>query len=109
VNLDTREASTILGLPEGVAVKYYTGTFKEVGIQFITALDVDFDGNLLYGYTSIYKMDLKSETVALLTSHAGGVLNKIVFDQFGNLYCGFDYVTFGAGEHVRASKVIIER
>lgn len=109
VNLDTKEASTIIGLPEGVATKYYTGTFREVGIQIATTLDVDFDGNLLYGYTSIYKMDLQSETVALLASHGGGVLNKIVFDQFGNLYCGFDYVVFGVGEHVRASKIIIER
>lgn len=109
VNLDTKEASTIIGMPEGVIPKYTTGTFKEVGIQFITTLDVDFDGNLLYGYTSIYKMDLKTETVALLASESGGVLNKIVFDQFGNLYCGLDYITFGVGEQVRSKKIIIER
>lgn len=109
VNLDTKEASTIIGVPEGVNPRYTTGTFKEVGIQFITTLDVDFDGNLLFGYTSIYKMDLQAETVALLASNINGVLNRIVFDQFGNLYCGVDYVTFGVGEQVRASKIIIER
>ena len=109
VNLDTKEASTIIGVPAGVNPRYTTGTFKEVGIQFITTLDVDFDGNLLFGYTSIYKMDLQAETVAMLASNINGVLNRIVFDQFGNLYCGVDYVTFGVGEQVRASKIIIER
>lgn len=109
VNMDTKEASTILGLPEIMVPKFYTGTFKEVGIMHITALDVDFDGNLLYGYTSIYKMDLQTETVALLSNNVGGVLNKIVFDQFGNLYCGLDYIAFGPGEYVRSSKIIIER
>lgn len=132
VNLDTKEASTIVGLPEGNHSQQFTGTFKEVALSFASSFDVDFDGNIVFGFTTIYKMDLQSETVAIVAgtlpggfppgynsqrhfmqfTHPGnacilGRMNRIVFDQFGNLYVGYDQVA--ASADVRIVKVIIER
>jgi len=132
INLDTREASTIVGLPEGQRSDYETGTFKEVGLPYtITTYDTDFDGNIVFGFTTIYKMDLRAETIAVI---AGGPMqspvppeyksqrafmqdphpgnncilarpNRIVFDQFGDLYVGYDNVCCGAD--VRIVKIAI--
>lgn len=129
VNMDTKEASTVVGLPEGQRTDYTTGTFKEVGLSFVTTFDVDFDGNILYGFQNIYKMDLQSETISQMTkltafppditdrdfmkmTHPGtncllGNLSSVVFDQFGNLYAGYDNVSYGVD--VRMVKVVIER
>lgn len=132
VNLDTREASTIVGLPEGQRSDYETGTFKEVSLPYtITTYDTDFDGNIVFGFTTIYKMDLRSETIAVIAggpmqnpippeyksqrafmqdAHPGnncilGRPNRIVFDQFGDLYVGYDYLCCGAD--VRIVKIAI--
>lgn len=130
VNMDTKEASTVVGLPENQLSNYTTGTFKEVGLGLITTFDVDFDGNILYGFTAIYKMDLQSETISQMTRFTAfppeytsqrqfqqhtqpgnncilGRISSIVFDQFGNLYAGYDNVA--ASADVRIVKVEIER
>ncbi|MBS0030559.1 hypothetical protein ACTJJ0_26345 [Chitinophaga sp. 22321] len=130
VNMDTKEASTVVGLPEDQRTDYTTGTFKEVGLSTITTFDVDFDGNILYGFNAIYKMDLQSETISQMTRFSAfppgytsdrqfmqhtqpgtncilGRLSSIVFDQFGNLYAGYDYLA--ASADVRIAKVVIER
>jgi hypothetical protein len=127
VNLDTKEASTIAGMPDGQNSSLTTGTFREVALDDINTFDLDFDGNILLGSFVIYKMDLQKETIAKL---AGGrkapgntrdvmrvrqkgedavffLIDRIVFDQFGNLYAG--YSTPGIGIDVRISKVIIEQ
>lgn len=129
VNMDTKEASTVVGLPENQRTDYTTGTFKEVGLSIVTTFDVDYDGNILYGFHNIYKMDLQSETISQMTkltafppdisdrdfmkmTHPGtncllGNLSSVVFDQFGNLYAGYDNVSYGVD--VRMVKVVIER
>jgi hypothetical protein len=130
VNMDTREASTIVGLPAGVRSDYTTGTFKEVGLTAITTFDVDFDGNILFGRTAIYKMDLQSETISRMTAFTAFPpqytsqrqfmkerqpgsnciiykLSRIVFDQFGNLYAGYEGAS--ADIDVRMIKVVIEK
>ena len=130
INMDTNEAATVVGLPENQRNDYTTGTFKEVGLSTISTFDVDFDGNILYGFTTIYKMDLQSETISQMTSFKTfppeytsqrqfmqhtqpgtncilGRLSSIVFDQFGNLYAGYDNVA--ASADVRIVKVVIER
>lgn len=130
VNMDTREASTIVGLPMGIRSDYETGTFKEVGLSTTTTFDVDFDGNILFGRTQIFKMDLQAEIISRMTSFNAfppeytsqrqfmqhrqpgnnciiGKLNRIVFDQFGNLYAGYDLVA--ADADVRIAKVVIEK
>lgn len=130
VNMDTREASTIVGLPMSVRSDYETGTFKEVGLSTTTTFDVDFDGNILFGRSQIYKMDLQAEIISRMTTfnffppeytsqrqfmqhrQPGnnciiGKLNRIVFDQFGNLYAGYDMVA--ADADVRIAKVVIEK
>lgn len=133
VNMDTKEASTVIGLPAG-RLGPNTGTFKEVLVDFATTFDVDYDGNILFGFTKIYKMDLQAETVSLVAgggdfsnglppwytsqrhfmqdTHPGnfcilGRVNRIVFDQFGNLYAGYDNVA--ASADVRIVKIIIEK
>lgn len=130
VNMDTKEASTVVGLPEGQRTDYTTGTFKEVGLSIVSTFDVDYDGNILYGRNAIYKMDLQSETISQMTKFTAfppeftsdrefmkytqpgtncilGTLSSIVFDQFGNLYAGYENVS--AGVDVRMVKVVIER
>ena len=130
VNVDTREASTIVGLQSDVRSDYTTGTFKEVGLTYTSTFDVDFDGNILFGFSTIYKMDLQSETITKMTGFTAfppqytsqrqfmqdrqpgtncniGRLNRIVFDQFGNLYAGYDQVAGSAD--VRIAKVVIEK
>lgn len=132
VNLDTKEASTVIGQPDGSHPMLYTGTFKEVELTYASSFDVDFDGNIVFGFATLYKIDLQAETVAImagsqLTSIPPGYtsqrhfmqetqpgnacilgrMNRIVFDQFGNLYVGYDYVA--ASADVRIVKVIIER
>ncbi|SEW45634.1 NHL repeat-containing protein [Chitinophaga arvensicola] len=130
INMDTKEASTVVGLPDGQRTDYTTGTFKEVGLSIVSTFDVDFDGNILYGLNAIYKMDLQSETISQMTRFTGfppeytsdrqfmqhtqpgtncilGHLSSVVFDQFGNLYAGYDNVS--AGVDVRMVKVVIER
>lgn len=133
VNMDTKEASTVIGLPFGRQGPA-TGTFKEVQIQFARTFDVDYDGNILFGFNKIYKMDLQAETVSLVAgggdftgglppgytserhflqeTHPGnacilGRVNRVVFDQFGNLYAGYDDLAGGAD--VRIVKIIIEK
>jgi len=130
VNMDTKEASTIIGLQNGERSNFTTGTFKEVGLTYTSTFDVDFDGNILFGFTTIYKMDLQAETITKMTSFTDfppqytsqrqfmqerqpgtnciiGRLNRIVFDQFGNLYAGYDQVA--ASSDVRIAKVVIEK
>jgi hypothetical protein len=129
VNMDTKEASTVVGLPEGQRTDYTTGTFKEVGLSIISTFDVDYDGNILYGFQNIYKMDLQSETISQMTKLTAfppnisdrdfmkvtqpgnncvlGNLSSVVFDQFGNLYAGYNNVSYGVD--VRMVKVVIER
>jgi hypothetical protein len=130
VNLDTKEASTVVGLPNSIRSDITTGTFKEVGLNYTSSFDVDFDGNILFGFTAIYKMDLQSETITRMTSFTGfppeytsqrqfmqrrqpgsnciiGRLNRIVFDQFGNLYAGYDQVA--ASSEIRIVKIEIEK
>lgn len=126
VNLDTKETSTIVGFPVNVHSFIYSGTFKEVELRDSKSFDVDFDGNLLissFYLTSeggkIYKMDLQQETITLI---AGGgndcgtplsvpkpgnqvcfsFCDRIVFDQFGNLYVA-------DGSVVPMKKITIER
>lgn len=133
VNMDTKEASTVIGLPAG-RTGPETGTFKEVQLQFVRTFDVDYDGNILFGFTKLYKMDLQAETVSLVAgggdfsgglpphytsqrhfmqdTHPGnfcilGRVNRVVFDQFGNLYAGYDDVA--ASADVRIVKIIIEK
>lgn len=111
INLDTKEAATIVGIPDGQYNGITTGTFKEVGLGTVTTFDLDFDGNILFGHANIYKMDLQQETIAKVAGGrtgsysareimkqkqkgneaALGVINEIVFDQFGNLYVGYEY------------------
>ncbi|WEK36347.1 MAG: hypothetical protein P0Y53_02440 [Candidatus Pseudobacter hemicellulosilyticus] len=113
VNLDTREVSTIIGLPTGVRTYMNTGTFRDVELGDILSFDLDYDGNLIFTAIpiykikpEIYKMDLQSETIALLAGNNGLYCNpdqdrpiagpeaclsnvtRIVFDQFGTLYVG---------------------
>ena len=112
VNIDTREVSTIIGLPTGARTFMTTGTFKEVELGTIQSFDVDFDGNIIYSTFSpyqskvtIYKMDIQAETIALLagrnehciydayqplsgTEACFNQVHRIVFDQFGTLYVG---------------------
>lgn len=134
VNVETRESATVVGLPETQRSDYETGTFKEVGLPYtITTYDTDFDGNIVFGFTTIYKMDLKSETIAVMAggpmkgpippqyksqrafmqdAHPGddcilGRPDRIVFDQFGNLYVGYDYLCCGAD--VRIVKISIDK
>lgn len=130
VNMDTKEAATVVGLTEGQRTDYTTGTFKEVGLSTITTFDVDFDGNILYGFNVIYKMDLQFETISQMTRFTAfppeytsqrqfmqhtqpgtncilGRLSSIVFDQFGNLYAGYDNIA--ASADVRIGKVVIDR
>ncbi|WEK35656.1 MAG: hypothetical protein P0Y53_24485 [Candidatus Pseudobacter hemicellulosilyticus] len=129
VNPDTKEASSIIGLPDGMRGPA-TGTFKEVELATITTFDVDFDGNILFGHTSVFKMDLQAETVAMMTSFTAippeynsprqfvqqrqpgtncvlGRMNRIVFDQFGTLYAG--YIDIASSSEVRIARIIIER
>lgn len=129
VNMDTREASTIVGLPAGFTGPA-TGTFKEVQLGYASTFDVDFDGNILYGFTDLFKMDLQAETISRMTSFQGfppeytserqftqrtqpgtncilGRLNRVVFDQFGNLYAGYDQVA--ASADVRIARIVIEK
>lgn len=123
VNLDTKEAATIIGMPEGKYSELRTGSFREVDLGVVTSFDVDFDGNILLGRNSVYKMDLQQETVALLCGGgpndrqsmklklpgdkaAFGVLNRIVFDQFGNLYTGIESACCSAD--VKMKKVTIQ-
>jgi hypothetical protein len=113
VNPDTRELSTIIGLPYGTTTAATTGSFKEIDLsnRFVSSIDVDFDGNILYATNDygqdggkVYKMDLTAETVSLIAG--GGKANednnlltplpgtetylyiprRIVFDQTGQLY-----------------------
>ena len=128
--MDTREASTVIGVQQGVRNDLITGTFKEVRIDLITTFDVDFDGNILFGKDILFKMDLQSETVTRMTSFTAfppdygyqrwfmqqrqpgtncliGRMNRIVFDQFGNLYAGYDQVA--ASADVRIARIIIEK
>lgn len=111
INLDTKEAATIIGMPDGQYNSITTGTFKEVGLGTVTTFDLDFDGNILFGYSNIYKMNLQQETIAKVAGGrtgsystrqvmkqkqkgneaALGAINEIVFDQFGNLYVGYEY------------------
>ncbi|WEK38373.1 MAG: hypothetical protein P0Y53_12775 [Candidatus Pseudobacter hemicellulosilyticus] len=130
INMDTKEAATIVGMPQGQYSDFETGTFKEVGLSTITTFDVDYDGNILYGFTSIFKMDLQQEMIYRMTGFKGftppykfdrefmqntqpgdncllGRVNRIVFDQFGNLYVGYDYTA--AGADVRIVKLIIQK
>lgn len=134
VNLDTKEAATIIGQLEGVRTNITTGSFKEVELPYtITTFDVDYEGNILFGFNSITKIDLKAETVALIVTgtvpngipppytsqrqfmqdtHPGndcilGRINRITFDQFGNLLVGYDNVA--ASADVRMVKVVIEK
>jgi hypothetical protein len=109
VNIDTREVSTVIGQMTGIRTFMSSGTFKEVELGDVMSFDVDFDGNIVFStlpvfrnWKSIYKMDVQSETVALLagtddcaanpdqplpgTSACFNDVNRIVFDQFGNLY-----------------------
>lgn len=110
INMDTREVSTIIGLPGGVRTYLSTGTFKEVELGEIHSFDIDFDGNIIYSAlppfknrVHIYKMDIQSETIALLAGNdmtctadptqpipgaeaCWFIVTRIVFDQFGTLY-----------------------
>jgi hypothetical protein len=109
INIDTREVSTIIGLPAGVRTYLSSGTFKEVELSEFYSFDVDFDGNIIYSSVEpgrnrvkIYKMDLQAETIALLagnentcgdekipqpgTNSCFTAINRIVFNQFGDLY-----------------------
>ncbi|SFM86613.1 hypothetical protein SAMN05428949_1098 [Chitinophaga sp. YR627] len=127
VNPETLEAATIVGMPEGQQSSLRTGTFREVDLGGITSFDVDFDGNILFGQNIIYKMNLQEETIAKLAgggtyggdlralvkqrqsgenANLTGRLNKIVFDQFGNLYVGFDYNI--PPTDMKISKIVIE-
>jgi len=127
VNADTREASTIIGMPDGSSSSLRTGTFREVDLAGITTFDLDFDGNILFGQGVIYKMDLQQEIIAKLagggtsqdnlrvlvkhrqageTAILSGTLSKIVFDQFGNLYVGYRSNT--PPTDMKISKIVIE-
>ncbi|BAV06023.1 hypothetical protein SAMN05421788_10695 [Filimonas lacunae] len=128
VNLDTREAATIIGLPTGQYSSITTGTFKEVALNYATTFDLDFDGNILFGQNILYKMNLKQETIAkvaggytgggslsdrelMQTKQKGenafmGTIDTIVFDQFGNLYAGYSSI-IPSGD-VKMSKITIE-
>lgn len=128
VNLDTKEAATVIGLPAGQSSSLSTGTFKEVALSYATTFDLDFDGNILFGQGILYKMNLKEETIAKVAGgYTGGgtlsdrelmrmkqkgdgaflgTIDTIVFDQFGNLYAGYSY-TIPASD-VKMSKITIE-
>jgi hypothetical protein len=127
VNVDTREASTIIGMPDGNSSSLRTGTFREVDLAGITTFDLDYDGNILFGQGVIYKINLQQEVIAKLagggttqenlrtlvkhrqpgeTAILSGTLSKIVFDQFGNLYVG--YMSNTPPTDMKISKIIIE-
>lgn len=125
VNPDRREAAIVLKA-SGTNAGPLTGTFKEVDLRLVSTLDVDFDGNLLFGNTEIYKMDLQEETVSLIAGGRNAIdartamrqvqqgatailgnLDRITFDQFGNLYAGFSYTI--PNVDVVISKINIER
>lgn len=129
VNMDTREASTIVGTPDGQHVSINTGTFREVNLDQVTTFDLDFDGNILFGRAIIYKMDLQKETIAKVAGGGHppgqaldrdiakvkqkgeeasiGVVDRIVFDQFGNLYAGYSSTV--PNVDVRIGKITIEQ
>ncbi len=111
INIDTREVSTIIGLPARCTYLFVDRNFQGSGTgRGVLSFDVDFDGNIIYSAiepfmsrVKIYKMDVQSETIALLAGTeyncAGDQtiplpgnaacffgLNRIVFDQFGALY-----------------------
>jgi hypothetical protein len=119
-NPATKELVTIIGKPANAAENFqYSGTFKEVDMRSISSFDADFDGNILVGYDhgnfttidpmSIYKIDVNKEMVYKIAGYGGmsdptvpqpgntatlGIVNRIVFDQFGKLYIAytrFDY------------------
>lgn len=128
INLDTKEAATIIGLPAGQSSSINTGTFKEVALNYATTFDLDFDGNILFGQNILYKINLKQETIAkvaggrtgggplsdrelMQTKQKGeeaylGTIDTVVFDQFGNLYAGYAYTI--PSSDVKISKITIQ-